>query len=655
MERDAIEVLYVESEPALAETVAAVLERAGLAVATATSMAAALEHFAGERVDCVVSEYDLPDSDGVAFCETIRAADRSVPFILYTASGSERVASAAFSAGVTEYLRRNEAGHERLVATIREVVAEHRATQAGTHPDSQLRELTDQTDDVLWVVTGDWTEVLFVNPAVEEVFGLSPAALADQPAQFLRVAHPDDRPKVRRGMERLSAGHAVDIEYRVERADDTRWVWLRAEPVEVADTIVGLTRDITARKEREDRLRQTTLRLQALFDGSPDMVVVHDSEGTVLDPNPRFCEATGYDESEITGMKLWDLAPDVDPRHATARWEHMAVGDSRRTDGRYRRADGSTFPVETHVRRLSLNGKDRFVAVSRDITERKARERELRGQNERLEEFASIVSHDLRNPLNVATLRLELAREETDSEHLETMADALDRMDGLIEDLLTLARDGDGSPDLKRVALDRVCAACWGVIETGDARLVTDTDRSIRADEGRLRQLLENLFRNAVEHSSTNPDSHARQDAGAHSVPDAEAPDAPERDSVGSASQSGTAARPDSDGPQATVTQEPEPPESTGGPRSPSWTDTSDVTVTVGTLADGFYVEDDGPGIPPDRHNRVFDSGYTSAEDGTGLGLNIVKRIVDAHGWEIAVTEGCDGGARFEITGVEFA
>jgi PAS domain S-box-containing protein len=648
MERDAIEVLYVESESALAETVAAVLDRAGLAVTTATSVATGLEHLEGERVDCVVSEYDLPDGDGIAFCEAVRAADQSVPFVLYTASGSERIASAAFSAGVTEYLRRGDAGHDQLVATIREVVTEDSATQAGRRADERLRELTEQTDDVLWVVTGDWTEVLFVNAAVEEVFGCSPATLADQPAQFLRVAHPDDRPKVRRGMERLSAGHAVDIEYRVERGDGPRWVWLRAEPVgEAVDTIVGLVRDITARKQREHQLRQTTLRLQALFDGSPDMIAVHDSEGTVLDPNPQLCEATGYDESELAGRKLWDLAPDVDPRHATARWERMAPGDSRRTDGRYRRADGTTFPVETHVRRLSLNGDDRFVAVSRDITERKARERELRGQNERLDEFASIVSHDLRNPLNVATLRLGLAREETDSEHLETVADALDRMDGLIEDLLTLARDGDGSPELRRVALDRVCAACWGVIETGDARLVTDTDRSVRADEGRLRQLLENLFRNSVEHSSTSADSQARR-AG-------DAQDTTGQDGAHTGAEARDAAGSGSEGQQATVERESEPPVSAGTSQPPSWTDESGVTVTVGTLADGFYVEDDGPGIPPGRRNRVFDSGYTSAEGGTGLGLNIVKRIVDAHGWEIVVTEGSDGGARFEITGVEFA
>ncbi|MFB6165810.1 MAG: sensor histidine kinase [Haloarculaceae archaeon] len=79
------------------------------------------------------------------------------------------------------------------------------------------------------------------------------------------------------------------------------------------------------------------------------------------------------------------------------------------------------------------------------------------------------------------------------------------------------------------------------------------------------------------------------------------------------------------------------------------------VTVRVGTLADGdgFFVADDGPGIPPDDRDGVFDPGVTTAADGTGLGLSIVRRIVTAHGWEIAVTEGDQGGARFEVAGVE--
>ena len=80
-----------------------------------------------------------------------------------------------------------------------------------------------------------------------------------------------------------------------------------------------------------------------------------------------------------------------------------------------------------------------------------------------------------------------------------------------------------------------------------------------------------------------------------------------------------------------------------------------DVTVRIGTLGDGFYVEDDGPGIPPDRREAVFDLGYSSVGGHTGIGLNIVERLVRAHGWSIDVTEADSGGARFEVTGVEFA
>jgi Signal transduction histidine kinase len=79
-----------------------------------------------------------------------------------------------------------------------------------------------------------------------------------------------------------------------------------------------------------------------------------------------------------------------------------------------------------------------------------------------------------------------------------------------------------------------------------------------------------------------------------------------------------------------------------------------DVTVTVGEVEDGFYVEDDGSGIPEERRNDVFEAGYTTTEDGTGFGLSIVKEVAEAHGWDISITEGSEGGARFEITDVDF-
>jgi signal transduction histidine kinase len=247
--------------------------------------------------------------------------------------------------------------------------------------------------------------------------------------------------------------------------------------------------------------------------------------------------------------------------------------------------------VEVHIRRIDLDGEDRFIVISRDISERNRRERELERQNERLEEFASIVSHDLRNPLTVAEARLELAQDECDSEHLEDVDRAHDRMNALIDDLLTLARE---TVDLGSLATD-----CWGNVVTEGSELELNTDARVRADPSRLQQLLENLMRNAVEHGSTSPRSQAPEGAVEH-----------------------------------------------GGPS---------ITVTVGTQEGGFYVEDDGEGIPREEREEVFEAGYSTDRDGTGFGLTIVQQVAEAHGWTVRATEGREGGARFEITGVEFA
>jgi signal transduction histidine kinase len=155
-------------------------------------------------------------------------------------------------------------------------------------------------------------------------------------------------------------------------------------------------------------------------------------------------------------------------------------------------------------------------------------------------------------------------------------------METLIDDLLTLAREGNEVTDTQPVDLSTVANGCWENVETNQAKVRTDIDRRVRADASRLKQVFENLFRNSVEHGR------------------------------------------------------------------------ADVTVTVGRLDDGFYIEDDGPGIPSDERDTVFEAGYSRSTDGTGFGLSIVERIVDAHGWHIRVTDGADGGARFEITGVEF-
>jgi PAS domain S-box-containing protein len=264
---------------------------------------------------------------------------------------------------------------------------------------------------------------------------------------------------------------------------------------------------------------------------------------------------------------------------------------------------------ETDLRLAEL-----LASHAESALDRLAREEDLQRQNDRLEEFAGVVSHDLQNPLNVASARLELLREECNGEQVEAIDRALTRMDDLVGDLLTLAREGDRVSEMESVSLADVSGQCWQNVETDDATVHVRVGRTIRADRSRLAQLLENLYRNAVEHGSTGPDSQAQEDAGSE------------------ASEPSVA-----DAPENATEHERE-----------------DMTITVGELDNGFYVEDDGSGIPEGERDDIFDAGYSTAEEGTGFGLSIVKQVADAHGWELRVTDGAAGGARFEITGVEF-
>ncbi len=275
-----------------------------------------------------------------------------------------------------------------------------------------------------------------------------------------------------------------------------------------------------------------------------------------------------------------------------------ATGD--RTTIAVETADGPVY-YDVSVSRVRAVGQVAGIAVIlRDVTERERRRAELEEKraeltrkNERLEEFANIVSHDLRTPLSVASGRLELARMETDCAHHDDIEVALDRMDQIITDTLTLAREGQTVAETEPVQLDTVVEDCWETIATDGATLRVDADCTVEADRGRLRHIFENLVRNAVEHG-------AADNGQGDSDPD----------------------------------------------------DGGAVTIEVGTTEDGFYVADDGVGIPPDERDDVFESGYSTDQAGTGFGLPIVEEIAEAHGWTISVTESESGGARFEMTGV---
>lgn len=302
---------------------------------------------------------------------------------------------------------------------------------------------------------------------------------------------------------------------------------------------------------------------------SPDALFVLDLDGRILHTNDQGEELLDRIKGEL-GRPLSDALPafDSDPPSN----ELIEITQPAGEETYYRVL---AEPLTRGGRRLG------WVVVLRDETDQQRQQKQLEQMNEQLELLASTISHDLRNPLSVAQVSLQIAKDEFESEELDRVESAHTRMAEIIDEVLMLPGAGNQIADLEAVPIEAVVERAWESVMASTGDLSAEVDQTVMADRTMLQHVFENLFRNAIEH---------------------------------------------------------------GG---------EDVSITVGTLDEGIYVEDNGGGIPPDQRDTVFEVGYTTTSEGTGFGLSITKQIVNAHGWEIQVTEGTTGGARFEITGVE--
>ena len=452
-----LSVLVVDDSDFFAEMTAETLaEDHGFDTEAASDPVTALDYFTDNDIDCIVSDYEMPEMDGLEFLDAVREHDADLPFILLTGRGDEEVASEAIAAGVTDYLLKLEVVEDkqygRLANRIRNVVSK----------------------------------------------------------------------------------------------------------------------------------RRTQAKYELLVDNSPDVIAQVAADGTVLAANPTMAEFTGIEQADLVGRTLADVFGAVGE-------ERTAIGKSviDRNEATHAEdaIDGRSFhniyvPVDLHGEHGS------FQLVSRDITERVERERELKRQNERLEEFASVVSHDMRNPLNVAQSALHLLDDdsvEDEAELVDKLTRSLDRMESLIDDVLTLAREGETVDDPGVVDLGTIARDSWMVTDSGDSSLSIDSSALIIADDGRLGSIFANLFANAVEHND------------------------------------------------------------------------DPVTVTVSATDDGFLVADDGDGIDVGELDDPFEMGYSTDVGGTGMGLTIVERVAEAHGWSVSLSESDAGGLAVRISGVTFA
>jgi len=500
----------------------------------------------------------------------------------------------------------------RIVGIARNVTEQVEREQALETTNQRLESLIEATPLTVMEIDTDGTVTRW-NDEAEAMFGWSREEVLGEPNPMVpeeqRAEFTAHRERAMRG-DRIRGKEIRRTTKGGEELDLLLSVAPIADSTGEITSILAVLEDITEQKQLEAKLRslqETAQRLSGAQSSVEIGEVAIEAAGDIIGFELTGIWAAADDANALSPLaaseatrELFGELSRVEPGESSV-WEAFETAELRIEDdlqgsetldeATTELGSGLFVPLgefgllgvgTTVEREFSETDIDLFRILGSTIEAafaRADREARLQQQNERLDEFASVVAHDLRNPLGIAMGFTDIVQETHDPAHFEKIENAHDRIERLVEDLLTLARGETTVTDRETVDIETIATEAWGYVDTSEASLTIAATRTVAGDSGRLIQLFENLFRNAVEHGGKN------------------------------------------------------------------------VAVTVGQLpdADGFYVEDDGDGIPPEKRDSVFEHGVTSNENGTGFGLAIVADIATAHGWTVSVTEGTDGGARFEF------
>ncbi|MCL9815955.1 response regulator [Natronocalculus amylovorans] len=543
-----IHVLHVDDEPMVSEIVESMLTRYSdrFIMTSATTAAEGLSVLSDPTVsiDCIVSDYEMDGMSGLELLHVLRSGGDETPFILFTGHGSEETASDAIAAGVTDYLQKQTGtDHYTVLANrIINAVEQYRTQSRLKQNQQESKAILDLAPMMVFV--GQDGRFVYVNDAAVEL------TAAESQESLLGTAivewfHPSDRETIQSNINPVETG-----ERQVRRskrtlitADDTE--------VPVAVTSRGITygghpsalaivQDRRAEHEKQAQLKRHREKLSALHTAAEQFMTA---------TNPQMVYDRAIEAAErILAFDICTIniaEGEYLPRKATStgiplvRNEPKTVtdgiaGKTYQTGESFLIADLSeepdAQPTDNFQSALSVpiggrgvfqaarRGPERFSDADLELAEllamhvqiavdRVEHETTLHEQNEQLQQFATAISHDMRNPLSIIQGAVNTATKTDDSSSLAAAGRAADRMDSLIDDILFLTRRGEWVTRRSPVSLQSILTAAWG--QTGAQSSATVTfdlppEMTISADAPRLQQLFENLFANSLEHVGTN-------------------------------------------------------------------------------------------------------------------------------------------------------
>ena len=470
-----------------------------------------------------------------------------------------------------------------------------------------FRQMAENARQVFWIFSPDFSETLYVNPAFEDLFGLSLETVYARAASFVEVVHRDDLEGLQWAMREVRHRPMEGVDFRVVHSDGTiRWALARGFPMRdehgEVDRVVGTTEDITDRKEAEAGLREAEAHYRWLVQNAPYAVYALDAEGCFTELNPAGEMFIGRPLSEVLGQHFSTVIAPVDIEKATRAFEQVMAGEA---DGlvfeeRIRLPTGEERLIE--VTESAIHEDGRIVGthgMARDITGDAERERALR-RTERVATLGTLVggvAHELNNPLHAimsfASMLLETPRPAEEREDLETIHREAIRAASIVSDLRDLARRSQERAEI-RTAVDindvvshvlrtrRYPLETRGIVV--EEMLSADLP-PVSGDRSEIEQVVVNLVLNA-EYAMQGRDER-----------------------------------------RLTVRTE---------------ASENDVFLEIG---------DTGTGIAASHRERIFDPFFTTKPpgEGTGLGLALAHGIVDDHGGSVHLESEPGEGTTFRI------
>ncbi len=561
------------------------------------SLSSGLEFLTQEDVDAVLLDLNLSDSLGLETFSQIHKKKAKIPILILTGLSDRELATRAVREGAQDYLIKGELDGRLLGRSIRYSIERNRSQEALLESEKKYRLLINNANESI-VVAQDGL-LKFVNPMTLKLLeGYSEQELIDRP--FSRFIHPDDSSMVVDNYRRRIAKEAVLPRYAfrvVTRAGIVKWVEINATLSEWQGKPASLNflTDITESKRAEEALAFTYIILRTQQELSIDGILVVDEKGKILSYNKRFVDMWGIPpeviESQSDERALQSVKDKLaSPEQFMQKVLHLYEAQDEISSDEVTLKDGRSFDRYS-APMLGASGKYYGrVWYFRDITEHKQaeeiRERlvtELESKNTEMERFIYTVSHDLRSPLVtingfVGFLESDLAKGSSERVKidLKMISSAIFRMEILLKDTLELSRIG-------RVA--------------NPPDVVPFTEIVQEALDQISEKLMEKGFQVTIQPDlpSVNVDRMRIVEVLTNLM----------ENSI------------------KYIGDQPHP------------------SIDVGCRLDGeetvFFVKDNGMGIDPSQHDKIFGLFYKvdKKSEGSGAGLAIIKRIIEVHGGRI--------------------